>query len=265
MELFTLGRGRYTEKDIQEAARAFTGSFIRDDQYAEVPSQHDGGEKTILGRTGQFRGDDVSKILLDQPSCAEFVCGKLFAHFLSEVEKPSNALINPLAEAFRKSNYDIKAPVAMILRSKLFHDAASRRKRVKSPVELAVGTLRSLEILSPTVSADALASSCDQMGQALYLPPSVAGWDGGSAWINTTTSLARSNFALGVVGKDAKGIGGRFNAQALMDRHGARDAGRFFVELLVQDAFGEQSLGRPISNAADAATLVLSSPEYQLA
>ena len=152
MELFTLGRGHYTEKDIQEAARAFTGWFVVRDQFEEVPRQHDDGPKTVLGQTGNWDGDDIPAILLKQPACAEFICRKLFRHFVSETEAPSDALIAPLAAAFRDSGYQIEKPVAMILRSNLFFDASIRRRRVKSPVEFAVGTIRALEILNPTVA-----------------------------------------------------------------------------------------------------------------
>ena len=260
MELFTLGRGNYTEKDVQEAARAFTGTFVQNDRYKAVPSQHDEGEKTVLGRSGKLAGDDVAAILLDQPACAEFLAGKLYRHFLSEVEAPSKELLAPLADALRKANYDVKPVVAMILRSRLLHDPAMRRKRVKSPVEFAVGTVRALEILKPTVSADALAEATTRMGQGLFTPPSVAGWDGGQAWINTTTTLARSNFALGLLGKDG-GLGGRFDPKALARKSG-KDEAAFYIDLLVQDAF-EDSVRKKIKGDESVA-LVLTSPEYQL-
>ena len=253
MELFTLGRGHYSEKDVQEAARAFTGTFVQNDQYRAVPSQHDDGDKTVLGKTGKFQGDDVAAILLDQPACAEFLARKLYRHFISEVETPAPALIAPLADALRKSDYDIRSVVSLILRSRLFHDPATRRKRVKSPVEFAVGTVRALEILQPTLSADALSEAIGRMGQALFAPPSVAGWEGGPAWINTTTTLARSNFALGVLGKDG-GLGGRFVPK--------KGDASYYVDLLVQDAFDATVRGK--IRGEEAVTLVLTSPEYQL-
>jgi uncharacterized protein (DUF1800 family) len=268
MELFTLGRGRYTEKDIQEAARAFSGSFVVGDQYREVPAQHDEGDKTVLGRTGRFRGDDVARILLDQPVCAEFVCTKLYRHLVDEVEAPSPDLIAPLAEAFRASGHDVKVPVRMILRSRLFYAPEVRRRRVKGPVEFAVGTIRALEVLKPTVQADALAEACGRMGQNLFAPPSVAGWDGGPAWINTTTTLARANFALALLSTTDAAFGKRLNPKALADRHAGpadEEAARFYVDLLVQDAFDQEVRRRVKGDAREVATLVLSSPEYQLA
>ena len=271
MELFSLGRGHYTELDVREAARAFTGRFVTSDRFSELLAQHDDGEKTILGRTGRFRGDDLPSILLDQPSCAEFLARKLFRQFISEVDPPSDALIAPLARAFRGSGYDIKGAVGLILRSNLFHDPAIRRRRVKGPVEFAIGAIRSLEALRPTVSADALGSACGRMGQTLYAPPSVAGWEGGPSWINTTALIARTNFALGLLSKADKEFGGRCDPAALAARNGSatpREAARFFVDLLAQDAFDDDARNRLLGRDPDpagAVSAVLTSPEYQLA
>ncbi len=278
MELFTLGRGRYTEKDVQEAARAFTGRFVVLDRFQQVPAQHDGGTKTVLGRTGAFDGDDIPVILLARTDCAEFLCGKLFRHFLSEVDPPEPGLIAPLAKAFRDSGYDVRVPLATILRSNIFHDPRSRRRRVKSPVEFAVGTVRALEIFRPTVQAEALAEACARMGQGLYAPPSVAGWDGGPAWANSTTMLARANLVLSLLSAEDAALGKRLDPAALASRHGFQDppgVARFYSDLLVQDAF-DRKVGASVEAAArkapdtaasarEAATLVLTSPEYQLA
>ena len=270
MELFSLGRGRYTEKDIREAARAFTGWFVIRDRFQEVPTQHDDGEKSILGRSGRFRGEDVPAILLDQPACAEFLCGKLFRAFVSETEGPPPELIAPLAKAFRASGYDVKALVGMILRSNLFFAPEVRRRRVKGPVEFTIGTLRALEVLKPTVPADAVAEACARMGQSLYAPPSVAGWDGGPAWANSATLLARANFGLALLSDQDAKLGKRCDVQALAARHGAttpRDAASFLIDLLTQDAFDPKLRERVTAapKPKDAAALVLTAPEYQLA
>jgi uncharacterized protein (DUF1800 family) len=134
---------------------------------------------------------------------------------------------------------------------------------VKSPVELTVGTVRALEILKPTVSAEALAESTSRMGQTLYAPPSVAGWEGGVAWINTTAMLNRTNLALALLGKDDETLGGRCDAKALAAKHGVEPR-KFYVDLLVQDALDLRVLG-PVKEPAEVATLVLTTPEYQLA
>jgi hypothetical protein len=278
MELFALGRGHYTEKDVQEAARAFTGWFVIQDQFKEVSKQHDDGEKSVLGKTGKWTGDDIPRILLDQPCCAEWICRKLFRQFISETETPSDALIAPLARAFRDSSYRVEIPVSMILRSNLFFDPSVRRRRVKSPIEFAVGTVRALEILNPTVQAVALAESCCQMGQNLYSPPSVAGWNDASSWMNSTTLLARANFALAVLSDQSEAFGQRFNALGLASRHGFHGrerSGQFFRDLLLQDALDPAALAPIImaskkapndeAAATDVVRLTLTAPEYQLA
>jgi uncharacterized protein (DUF1800 family) len=280
MELFTLGRGHYTERDVQEAARAFTGWFVQGGRFREIAAQHDGGEKTILGRTGRFDGDDIPAIVLDQPACAEFLCTKLVRAFVTEIDPVTPELVRPLAAELRASGYEIRVLLATILRSALFHDPAIRRRRVKSPVEHAIGTLRALEIVKPTVQAEALAQACARMGQALYAPPSVAGWDGGTAWANSATMLNRTNLILGLLSDEDAGLGRRFDPAALARKHGAttpEEGVNFLVDLLVQDGF-DQVLRRRVSMAAqakakddpkaalrEAATLVLTAPEYQLA
>jgi uncharacterized protein (DUF1800 family) len=279
MELFSLGRGQYSEQDIRETSRAFTGWYVIRDQFAVVPRQHDDGSKTILGRTGKWSGDDIPGILLEQPACAEFICRKLFRHFISETQVPSDRLIAPLARAFRESGYQLQKPIAMILRSNLFFDPIARRRLVKSPVDFAVGTIRSLEILNPTVRTSALAESCSRMGQSLYAPPNVAGWDGGRAWINSTAMLARANLALGLLSDQNDALGERFNAWQLATRHGfgrrAQVAG-FFLDLLapgkldpkVRDQIEKAAVSRSGSDddaAREVVRLILTAPEYQLA
>lgn len=279
MELFTLGRGRYTEKDVQEAARAFTGWFVVRDQFEEVPRQHDDGPKAVLGQKGNWDGDDIPGILLKQPACAEFVCGKLYRYFVSETDAPSEKLIAPLAAAFRDSGYQIAKPVEIILRSNLFFDPSTLRRRVKSPAEFAVGTIRALEVLRPTVATGDLANACSRMGQSLFAPPSVAGWDGGPGWINSTAMLARANLALGLLSEADGGLSGRCKPWELFALRGSgkrKDLAGFFVELLAQDALVPEAR-RQIEQAAMATNvseqaaarevvrLILTSPEYQLA
>ncbi|MDR3638296.1 MAG: DUF1800 domain-containing protein [Isosphaeraceae bacterium] len=255
MELFTLGRGRYSEQDIQEAARAFTGWFVVRDRFQEIVAQHDDGPKTILGRTGRFDGDDVPPLLLDQPACAEFLCGKLIRYFITEVDPVTPELIAPLARRFRESRYNVRSVVETILRSQLFHDPALRRRRVKCPVEHTIGTIRALEVFRPTVQADTLAEACGRMGQNLYAPPSVAGWEWGAAWANSTTMLARTNFVLSLLADKE-----RASVPAL------KQGAKFLVDLLVQDGFDPRVRQRiEQASAKEMPALVLTSPEYQLA
>ena len=198
MELFSLGVGHYTEYDVREAARAFTGWHTAGGKFAFSPNQHDDGSKTVLGQDGKWDGDDVLRILLDQPACATFVVRKLYQFFVSESAPPPDALLGPLADAFRKSDYDIAVPVRTILRSRVFYSAHAYRQKFKSPVEYAVGVVRAVGVgITGRVTTNpyALLDSLELMGQQLYAPPNVKGWEGGSSWLNTATVLARHNFA----------------------------------------------------------------------
>jgi uncharacterized protein (DUF1800 family) len=158
----------------------------------------------------------------------------------------------------------------MILCSNLFHGAEVRRRRVKGPVEFTIGSIRALEILKPTVRADALALACGRMGQNLYAPPSVAGWDGGPAWANSTTMLTRANFVLALLSDQDEALGRRLDPKALAAKHGAsnpRESSTFLIDLLVQDAFARHVRDRVSAKAEPQETtaLILTSPEYQLA
>jgi uncharacterized protein (DUF1800 family) len=218
MELFTLGVGNYTEKDIQEAARAFTGWHQTAGRFTFVRGQHDSGPKTVLGRHGEWDGDDVLKILLEQPACAKFLVRKLYQFFVNENVAPPDALLAPLTDAFRKSDYDIAVPVRTILRSKHFFSAYAYRQKVKWPVEYAVGVARMVGVGLTgriTVNPYALLGVLELMGQQLYAPPNVKGWEGGRAWLNTATVLARHNFAHSLVNGmgDLNEYARRFNLQ----------------------------------------------------
>lgn len=194
MELFSLGVGNYTEKDIQEAARAFTGWHTDDEQrkFAFNANEHDEGVKTVLGQTGKWNGEDVVKILLDRPVAATFLVSKLYRDFVSETEPPK-ALLEPLAERFRKSDYDIVELVKTILSSRLFFSEHAYLKRIKSPVEFALGAVKAAWA-GPAVPS-VLEGEIEPLGQTLFAPPNVKGWPGGKVWLNNATLLARNNFA----------------------------------------------------------------------
>ena len=189
MELFTLGEGHYTEQDIKEAARAYTGWSIDPEtgEYKWRPFIHDGGEKTVLGRSGNFSGDDVLDILLAQPACAEFIVNKLWREFISP--NPDPAEVTHIARRFRDSHYEIKIALRELFLSPAFWDEKNRGTLVKSPVELVVGTLKQFNFTydDPLPFTFAVA----QLGQNLFSPPNVKGWPGGDAWINSSTLLAR--------------------------------------------------------------------------
>jgi uncharacterized protein (DUF1800 family) len=191
MELFALGIGNYTEDDVKDAARAFTGwTTDRDGSFVVNDDRHDDGLKTILGRIGYWDGDDVVDLILEQPVAATFLARKLFMFFA--YDDPEPAVVERLAALFRDSAYSLRALVGAILRSAEFRSERAYRARIKSPVELAIGSLKLLA--ADTVPPD-LPAVLRRMGQDLLNPPSVKGWDGGRAWITAMSVLERYNYA----------------------------------------------------------------------
>ncbi len=189
-ELFTLGRGNYTERDIREAARAFTGWQQRDETFRFVRGFHDAGEKTVFGKRGKFGGEEIIAMTVRRPDSARFLAAKLLAFFVHP--EPTQAEINAVAVVYEKSGREIGVTVETILRSRLFFSERAYRSRLKSPADLAIGLVRSL---GATVSPQAIASAMGVMGQALLEPPTVEGWRGEQEWITSATWLLRSNFA----------------------------------------------------------------------
>jgi uncharacterized protein (DUF1800 family) len=191
MELFTLGIGNYTETDVRESARAFTGwGFDRDYAFRAFPNRHDDGTKTFLGQTGTFTGTDIVEIIFKQPAAARWFSGKLLNFFV--YNDPEPALIDAVAAQLRKNDFNAGPVVATLLRSNVFYSDRAYRALVKCPVQFVVGSYQLYGIKeSDLVALGALR----RMGQILFLPPNVKGWDGGSAWLNSQTLLTRENFA----------------------------------------------------------------------
>lgn len=197
MELFSLGVGNYTETDIKEAAKAFTGWHVNDDKFVFFERLHDNGMKTLLGKTGNLNGNDVLDILLQQKVCAQFLVRKLYQYFVSESHDPPDSFLEPLADNFRKSGYDMKVLMKQMLSSQHFFSAYSYRQKIKSPIDFA---LNAVLALAPTrADQKQIARFVGEMGQSLFAPPNVKGWPAGKAWLNTSTVLARNNFAQGLV------------------------------------------------------------------
>ncbi len=189
LELFTLGEGHYVEQDVKEAARAFTGWSLDRDTYAFrfYRFLHDGGEKTVLGHTGPFDGDEVLEILLAHPATAEHIVSKLWREFVSP--HPDPAEIQRLADVFRANDYRIKPLLRALFTSDAFYAEQNRGVLIKSPVELLVGTVRQFQIANPDPLLLALAAR--QLGQDVFAPPNVKGWPGGEDWINSASLLTR--------------------------------------------------------------------------
>ena len=193
MELFALGEGHYTEKDITEGARALTGWSLNPatQKFMYRPRIHDDGQKTFLGRTGNFDGDDVISIIVAQPQAAVFITAKLWNYFAGQM--PSPELNRALAEVLRAHGNNFKPMLRVMFRSEEFYGDDIIRNQVKSPVQWLVGSVRMLECdLPPAIISWGMLR---QLGQDLFAPPNVKGWDGGVTWITTNTLLTRYNDA----------------------------------------------------------------------
>lgn len=197
MELFALGEGHYSEKDITEAARAFTGlTYNRLEQESLYRSAlHDDGEKTVLGKTGKLDWEDVLEQIVAQPQAAKFICAKLWTFFAAE--NASAEVVDALAQVLRKSDHQFKPVLRAMFRSEEFYADNVVRTQVKSPVQWLVSSVRMLEReLPPTPAASNMLAN---LGQDLFAPPNVKGWDGGLAWITTNNLLTRYNFTEALV------------------------------------------------------------------
>ena len=197
MELFALGEGHYTEHDIAEAARALTGWSLDypTQNYIFRPYFHDNGDKTIFGRTGNFDGEDFIAMIVAQPQSARFITAKIWNYFAGQV--PAEDLNDDLAAVLRANGNNFKPMLRALFRSEQFYAPDIIRNQVKSPVQWLVSSVRILEseLPPPIVSWGMLR----QLGQDLFAPPNVKGWDGGVTWITTNTLLTRYNDAQALV------------------------------------------------------------------
>jgi uncharacterized protein (DUF1800 family) len=197
MELFALGEGHYTEHDVTEGARALTGWSLDQDtqKFVDRPRIHDGGQKTFLGRTGDLDGDEVIATIVEQPQAAKFITAKIWNYFAGQV--PDDTLNAALANVFRANGNNFKPFLRVMLRSEEFYSDDIVRNQVKSPVQWLIGSVRMLECdLPPTLVSWGMLR---QLGQDIFAPPNVKGWDGGVTWITTNTLLTRYNDAQSLV------------------------------------------------------------------
>jgi hypothetical protein len=297
MELFSLGVGNYSEQDIREAARAFTGWHTDGAGFTFEARFHDAGRKTVLGQTGAFDGGDVVRIVLAQPAAAGFLVRKLYHFLISETAEPPAALLEPLCESFRKSDYDIAALVRTMLASRHFYSAHAFRQRVKGPVEYVLGAVQAVYLRLGEKDADyrplptkVLVGRLAAMGQKLFAPPNVKGWPGGTAWLNTSTVLERDNFAEALAlgrlwlrtrpGEQAPPLA-LDPARLLHEEKASRpeDVVRVLLDLHVPGGFRPEARGKLVAFLADgkpsgaaldrrareAVHAILTTAEYQLA
>lgn len=192
LELFTIGRGNYTEDDIKEAARAFTGwSSDLAGEYVFRPFQHDFGSKTFFGQTGAFNGEDIIDLILEKKETARFIAAKVYRYFVND--QPDHAVIEKLTDVFYRSSYDITTLMRTIFESDWFYRGQNIGARIKSPVELMAGMIRSLQVAFDQPLAPLMVEKT--LGQTLFDPPNVAGWPGGKSWIDNATLMFRLNLA----------------------------------------------------------------------
>jgi uncharacterized protein (DUF1800 family) len=196
MELFILGEGNaYTERDIKEVARCLTGLDVEDDTVVFRSDRHDPGVKNVLGRRGEFAGDQVLPVLFARPEAASFLAEKLYRFFVNDAPgdrgRDAQNTIAGLARLLRRHDFELAPVLTRLFASRHFHDPANRGAVMKSPMQLLVQAIRGLG--TPPRDVNRLLDDADRMGQSLFQPPSVKGWDGGRAWINTATLFVRQN------------------------------------------------------------------------
>ena len=271
MELFSLGVGNYTEQDIKEAARAFTGWHVRNDKFWFNRVQHDAGNKKVLGRSGSLDGDDVVDICLEQKACARFLATKMLRFFVTPT--PDAALVERLAARIRAHDYDMTPVARELFGSRLFFSAEVRHAMIKSPLDLVLGSHRALE---SRANLETTARLLGELGQDVFEPPTVKGWDGGRLWITSASLLRRDNFAARLSTGDR--YGSIADPTRLVEMHGWKEPAavvRHYVDLLLARDL-EAAMIRPLEDYLRRATgdrgqrirgmihLVMTMPEYQL-
>ncbi len=278
MELFTLGIGNYSEGDVKESARAFTGWTVDQNRNFRFDDRaHDGGSKQFMGVSGNLDGDDVIDIVLTQPAHATFMARKLLRFFL--YENPDEATVRRFADIYAKSGYNVRETMRQLFLSPEFRSERAYLALVKSPVEFAIGAMRQLSARVYDKTAwDKVGWAMNTMGQYLYYPPDVGGWPGGRDWCTSSFYLNRSNFAANLVGMGHPTITDPWDmAQAAGVTQNMRGAVDYFVAtLLGADAPEQYTLAlldfvskypsnRPVDGKfRGLVRLIMSTPIYQL-
>ncbi len=259
MELFTLGVDHYTEQDVREAARAWSGWIVnrKTGQARFAPRRHDDGTKTFLGQTGNWSGQDIVDIIYRQPACAEFWANSLLNFFV--YNNPEPELVTAVSGLIRSHDYELHPVMSTLLRSNLFFSPRAYRALVKSPVEFLVGTYKAFGV--PQIG-DQGQRALNQMGQVLFNPPNVAGWPGGANWLTSQTLIARQNFVAGLVNSPAMSDAG-WIAQVPMNAAAA--ASTIVQNVLIGDASRQDLLQLTdyLNGANTSALGVLSAENYQ--
>jgi uncharacterized protein (DUF1800 family) len=285
MELFTLGVGKYTENDVKQLARAFTGWRIEDNRGTFNPKEFDDGEKEIFGEKGNFDAAGAIDLILKQPAAPKFLAKKILAAFVHP--KPTDEQIDHYAKRLLATEWNIKIVLREIFASRMFFSDFAYRSKIKSPAELAIGAAL---IVGGKVNASFLREEMSKMGQNLLFPPTVKGWDGEETWINSNTVLERFNLGMSLATQRRDNeFARRADLQNDLKQHNVT-SGREFIDFYTQLMFdgklatyfrgelieymnrnerNEPAMftlnpGMVSTKARDVLHLMMSMPEYQL-
>lgn len=294
MELFTLGRDQYTENDIKESARAFTGWSHDGDDYVFNKRDHDEGPKTFMGKTGNFNGDDIIEIILSQKVCATYIASRLWNYFAYEPTEGDSEMLESLGNVLRENDWELRPVIRTILTSRAFYSERAVGTMIKCPLQLVIGTVRGLGLDVPNVRV--LLAQLNQMGQVPLSPPNVKGWPGGRLWINTSTLFVRYNTGVFLTGGEIPDVGKmKIGKRLALGGKGARSGpvpfkpgesggegdletpeqvAEYWVRRLVQRPVNDEKMGTLVAALGGKAheegavkkmiQLIVSMPDYQL-
>jgi len=263
MELFALGEGNYTERDVKEAARALTGWTVKQTEFLDIKARHDGEQKTIFGQSGRFDGNDFVRLLLEHRATSRRVAWRICEMLMGELTA-SDDMVDELAAELAENGLDIGRAVETVLRSEAFFADANIGNRVLSPVEFIVGAARTLEIMKPPPSTLLLAEVSANLGQDLFHPPNVFGWPGGRSWLSSRGIIARANFAHALINGQMHTRPAKFVANEFAKTHGANDAAessRLFAQLLLGVDVLPNELQKFAAETDKSVVAMLSSPQ----
>jgi len=269
LKQYTIGAGHFTETDLREAARAFAGRYVLQHEVKIIAEEQDTGMKQFLGRQGPFGSAEVLDILARHPATAEKIVTRLYRWFISEADTPKPELLRPLVEDFAR-DFDIARLVGIILRSNCFFSQVAYRRRIKSPVEFALGILRPL---NATVATLPLGNALAELGQELFQPPIATGWPCGRHWLNTFTMAKRIQLAQRLLNGGAP-FNSALDWNKVMRQTRSADGASHLLDLWLQNDISTASrqavsrlkttggkVSRP--NLADTAAFIASLPEFQ--
>ena len=267
LELFCLGPGNYTEGDIKEIARCFTGWEVRRAAFRFNRHQHDARAKSFFGETGNFSGEEAVRIVLNHDAATNFIARKLIRFFVFDSAEITDKLVKPISDHLRTTDFDITSTLRKILSSRIFFSEAAIAQKIKSPVELAIGTLK---FFDAQTNFQEITQRLERLGQLPFYPPNVKGWDGGTSWINASTIIARANLVSTLLESSKT----RFQAGDLKKWHLRnrktleRDDFRGLSDYLLAGTSVNQETAEMLKtargNPKDFFSVVASMPEFQL-